>query len=337
MIDDVLAAWILPPGTRPVDVEAGLINHTTGLACNGRLVGILQRLNTAIFAPEVHHDIEAVTTFLAAEGMPTPRLVPTARGDLWHTDPEGGCWRLQTPVGARTVHRLPSPALAAEAGALVGRFHAATTDLVHDFVFTRPGAHDTDAHFDALRLALMTGRDHRLHSAVAPLADELLDGWASWDGPTGLPERLVHGDLKVSNLRFDADGRGVALIDLDTLAMGTLDIELGDALRSWCNPAGEDVAAVTVDVELFTAAMRGYLDAHPLERQVREAIVPGLHRICLELAARFARDALEESYFGFDPAYGGRGEHNLLRARGQAALARSVARERRRLEAALEG
>ena len=61
--------------------------------------------------------------------------------------------------------------------------------------------------------------------------------------------------------------------------------------------------------------------------------MPGLERIALELAARFARDALEESYFGFDPAFGGRGEHNLLRARGQAALARSVAANRSTLEA----
>ncbi|MCA9494553.1 MAG: hypothetical protein KC621_31715, partial [Myxococcales bacterium] len=54
------------------------------------------------------------------------------------------------------------------------------------------------------------------------------------------------------------------------------------------------------------------------------SIVPGVERICTELAARFARDALEERYFGWNPRFGGRGEHNLLRARGQAALARSV-------------
>ena len=44
----------------------------------------------------------------------------------------------------------------------------------------------------------------------------------------------------------------------------------------------------------------------------------GVEWISLELAARFAADALFESYFGWDPArFPGRGEHNLVRARGQ--------------------
>ena len=51
------------------------------------------------------------------------------------------------------------------------------------------------------------------------------------------------------------------------------------------------------------------------------ALVPGAERIALELSCRFALDALDESYFGWNPRFGGRGEHNLLRARGQAALA----------------
>lgn len=336
MIDDVLAAWILPPGAGPMDLDSGLINQTVGIGRGGRLLAVLQRLNTTIFGADVHHDIEAVTAWLDRAGLPTPRLVPTLAGGLWHEDAEGGIWRLLTPIGAETHHRLTSPAMAREAGALVGRFHRATTDLDHTFRFTRPGAHDTDAHFDGLRLALMMGRGHRLYKQVAPLADSLLDAWNAWDGPTDLPKRIVHGDLKVSNLRFE-DGRAVALIDLDTLAMGTLDIELGDALRSWCNPAGENVERVEIDVDLFRAAMAGYLAEHDLDAHTRSAIVPGLHRICLELAARFAKDALEESYFGFDPQFGGRGEHNLLRARGQAALAASVAQNREVLETIVRG
>ena len=50
----------------------------------------------------------------------------------------------------------------------------------------------------------------------------------------------------------------------------------------------------------------------------------------------FAQDALAECYFGWNAAFGGRGEHNLLRARGQASLAASVrarATEARRLVA----
>ena len=43
--------------------------------------------------------------------------------------------------------------------------------------------------------------------------------------------------------------------------------------------------------------------------------------ISLELAARFAADALDESYFGWNAhRFLSRGEHNLTRARGQWSL-----------------
>lgn len=330
MIEEVMKAWIWPPGAQPVEIDAGLINHTVGVQVGGRLFMVLQRLNTDIFAPTVHQDIEAITTHLDARGVPTPRLVPTQLGELCHLDEEGGCWRLLTPVGNRTLHKITDPAQARSAGACVARFHRAVSDLDHEFAFTRPGAHDTDQHFSDLRLTLMMGRGHRLYSKVARLADTLIDGWDAWQGPTELPPRIIHGDLKISNVRFQ-DDQALALIDLDTLARGTLDIELGDAMRSWCNPSGEDVEEPTFDAGVFQAAMQGYAADADWTDQERAAIVPGVERICLELAARFARDAIEESYFGFDPAIG-RGEHNLRRARGQAALARSVREQRASLE-----
>ncbi|MCB9673674.1 MAG: phosphotransferase [Alphaproteobacteria bacterium] len=315
-------------------MDAGLINQTHGVAVRGRLVGVLQRLNTHIFRAEVHHDIDAVTRHLAAKGLPTTRLVPTQAGGLWHTDADGGVWRVLLPIGDRTVHKIADVSDAREAGALVARFHAATADLDHAFRFTRPGAHDTDKHMADLRMALMMHRGHRLYDAVARLSDGILDGWDAWEGPSDLPERIIHGDLKISNVRFTG-GEATALIDLDTLARGTIDVELGDAMRSWCNPASENVTNAVFDAGIFRAAMEGYRRDGSLTADEWDAIVPGIERICLELSARFARDALEESYFGFDPSYGGRGEHNLLRARGQASLARSVREQRGALQASL--
>jgi len=333
-----LQHWSFDDDCIATPLGSGLINHTFGIHdAAGRLLAVLQRLNTDIFDPRVHEDIEAVTVHLAARGQPTTRLVRTATDDLWHTDGEGGAWRVLTLIGDRTIDKLTEPADAESGGALVARFHAALADFSWDFRSVRPGAHDTDKHMDTLMRAVGDHRKHRLWWEVCHVAETIQEGWRTWDGPKDLPQRVIHGDLKISNLRFEGPD-AVALIDLDTLQWGTLDTELGDAMRSWCNPAAEDTADTSFHIELFEAAMRGYATGaadHPPTPEEWSSIVPGVERICWELSARFAADALNECYFGWNPAFGTRGDHNLLRARGQMALAKSVRQQRSKAEAAL--
>lgn len=329
MQEQMLAAWRWEGAPTLVADTGGLINQTWRVDVDGATAAVLQRLNTAIFRPEVHHDIDGITAWLDAKGLLTPRLVPTTEGRLWAEGPDGSVWRCLTPVGSRTVHKLATAAEASSAGRLVARFHAATWDLDWHFHSIRPGIHDTPRHMAALKASLQDRRGHRLYDDVQDLALDVLERWQAWKGPRDLPRRIVHGDLKISNLRYEGD-EAVALIDLDTLQHGTLDAELGDALRSWCNRATEDEPA-RLDLDLLEGALWGYVDGwgdRPgPDPEEWAAIVPGLERICLELAARFARDALEESYFGWDPSrYATRGEHCLIRARGQASLAAAVGR-----------
>ncbi len=335
----------IPPSTPPISIwpalRGGSLRPLTGGLINVSFqvgdppLGVLQRLHP-VFAPEVNLDIAAVTRHLGARGLVTPRLLETERGGLWHIDAEGACWRALSWVPGLSYSTLRGPAQAAAAGALVARWHRAVADLEHHFVAGRSGVHDTPAHMRALVEALDAYPDHRLRDPVGALADELLGDWARWRGRMDLPPRITHGDLKVSNLRFAPSGEGRCLLDLDTVGRLPLDAELGDAWRSWCNPAAEDAERPRFDIARFEASARAYLAENPLPAEEREALGAGIERICLELAARFAADALAESYFGWDPARApARGEHNLLRARGQLALARSAASQRRAIEAIL--
>jgi hypothetical protein len=110
-----------------------------------------------------------------------------------------------------------------------------------------------------------------------------------------------------------------------------LPLELGDAMRSWCNPAGEDGHTGQFAAELFAAALSGYAEAAAgwiTAAEIR-AIAPATQTIILELAARFCADALNESYFGWDATkFPTRGQHNEQRAAGQLTLARSFATQR---------
>lgn len=332
-----LSAWTWDGPVSSRRHDAGLINDSFWVLGPAGPRAVLQRLNTQIFGAEVHEDIEAITTRLTERKVPTPRLLRTTSGALWHTATGGSVWRCLTLVGDRTVHRVEHPDQARSAAALVARFHGAVRDLDWRFRSVRPGAHDTEAHMAALARAVDGHPQHRLYDEVLAEAKRITEGWAGCPRVGEQPGRIVHGDLKISNVRFTGD-EATALIDLDTLAHGTLALELGDALRSWCNPASEDADEAVFDLAVFEAAMEGYAAAAgedgPHEPEWA-AIVPSIQRICWELAARFARDALEEAYFGWSPQFGGRGEHNLLRARGQASLAEAVRRDAGRAEAAL--
>jgi len=321
-----IAAWSDLSGETLVPLDGGLINTTWQVGVPAR--GVLQRLHS-IFEPTVHEGIEVVTRHLLARGIQTPILLRPDSGELCHVDEDGACWRALSWLPGRTCHFVTGPAMAEQAGRLVGRWHDATSDLEHDFAFERIGAHDTDAHMATLREALDTHSSHRLWEPTARLAEQLLLAWEGWDGQVDGAKRIAHGDLKVSNLRFDGEGRGVGLLDLDTLANLPINRELGDAWRSWCNPGGEDLREARFELALFEASARGYLAHSTLTPEEQEALPPAVERICLELASRFASDALRECYFGWDPQVApGRGEHCLLRAQGQVSLAVSVHEQR---------
>ncbi|MEE8523401.1 MAG: aminoglycoside phosphotransferase family protein [Thermoanaerobaculia bacterium] len=320
--EEALSHWQVDGPARPAP-DPGLINRTW-------LVGdppgaVLQWVNP-IFDPRIHLDIEALSDRLDATGVPCPRLLATADGELWAPD-GSACWRLTTYIPGRTEHRLTSPDHAREAGLLVGRFHAAVAGWDYRFRARQRGTHDTPARIAELREAVEECDGHPLADPGRELGAAVLDDWARWDGDLEQPLRPCHGDLKISNLRFDDDGRAVGLIDLDTLGPMPLVCEMGDAWRSWCNPAGEDDPdRVRFDVELFTASARSWLaHAPPLEATERSGLVAGIERICLELAARFCADALRNSYFREDrDSYPQPGAHNLLRARSQLLLAHSA-------------
>jgi Ser/Thr protein kinase RdoA (MazF antagonist) len=328
----VLCHWArLGPGP-PASLAGGLINLTLQVAGEGGEGYVLQRLHP-IFRSELHEDIAAVTAHLAARDVPTPRLVPTDAGALCVE--AGGVWRLTTRVPGITYARVPTPAIAAEAGALLGRFHHALRDLDHAFRFRRQ-AHGLALHGEALRRALASHPDHRLHGEVAELAAELLARAAEVPPVDRLPPRITHGDPKITNVLFHPADRAHALVDLDTLGRLALPLELGDALRSWCNPEGEDGGQPALDLQLLAAALTGYgsTAGMDLTLQERSSVVDGLAYLTLELATRFAADALQERYFGWSPdRFPAAGEHHLHRARVQAALARSVADRRAAAEA----
>lgn len=334
-----IAAQVLPrypglEGGRVVPHGSGLINRTYLVEHEGRRA-VLQRVNP-IFPPGIHGNIAAVTARLEQAGLTSPKLVPTATGAPCLELDGGEVWRVLTHVGGVSFDVVGSIGQAYAGARLIARFHAALSDLRHAFVGMRLGVHDTPRHLERLADAIEALRGHRLWADVQGLGAEVLAAAAAMPRLPALPDMTGHGDLKFNNLLFaGSDGarseQAVCLIDLDTVGPISLAFELGDAWRSWCNRAGEDTTEARLDLEVFRASLEGYREGlgRALSEDERRALLLGAEWVSLELVARFAGDALRESYFGWDPKrYAGRGEHNLVRALGQWSLHRAFVTSR---------
>jgi Ser/Thr protein kinase RdoA (MazF antagonist) len=341
---EVRAAYGLPESAAAPEAEGGprripsLINLTllVDREPRGTEPIVLQQLHP-VFGESVNLDIEAVTAHLAQRGLETPRLVRTLDGHLWVNEapPSARVWRALSYVEGKTLHASEDRQRLGSAARLLARFHGALCDLTYEFVHTRP-LHDTARHLDNLRAALASERS-RNDVPARDLGEEILRQSSSirFDY-SEFPKRVIHGDPKLSNLMFDARDSGEArcMIDLDTVGRGYLAYELGDALRSWCNAAGEDIVSPRVNQVTFRAVLEGYASERPRGIELDEVLsaVDGLETVSLELASRFAADAILDAYFGWDPTrFANRREHNLVRARGQLALSRDVRVQRSEL------
>ena len=305
---------------------SGLINASwrVDLPDGERLV--LQRVN-AIFPVNINDDIDRVTRHLEEKGLFTPRIVPTPQGELGLVT-NGEMWRLLTFIPGVSRDMLENPRQADEAGDLLARFHLALSDLDHTFVNARLGVHDTPLHLEALKGALKEFKAHAQYEEVKPIGDAILEIAGTLPELPRSSDRIVHGDPKISNVIFDEiTDDAVCLIDLDTISPMPVILELGDAFRSWCNLQGEESPDASFSLPLFRSAVTGY------SRQARHFLTEAEWRslpaatltVTVELAARFAADALAESYFGWDvERYATAGDHNRSRAISQLSLAKNI-------------
>ena len=327
LLEPIAAAFGRPAPTRARLIGTGHIHAT--VVADGV---VYQRINTDVFGDlETLADTTArVSEHLRARrtaNVAVPAPVRTTTGDLLWRAPDGAVWRAteEVPdVEATPVAR--SAAEAEEAARAFGAFVAALADLpgpalrdaiprFHDFAWRR-------AQLAAAVAADRLGRRHACRSVVADaevLAAEVADALSAV-GADGLPPRVVHNDAKIANVLF-RDGRAVAVVDLDTVMVGTLLADLGELLRTGATSAAEDepdVASVELDHERIAAIVTGFLDglgglATPAELT---ALPYSGAWLATENGLRFLADHLDgDRYFGAD-----RPEHNLDRARAQLRL-----------------
>lgn len=344
------AAWLFSQGGRVAAVRPfgrGNVNDTYLVTLEGGKLPrfILQRLNPRVFPqPElVMANLKVVTAHLEASltrspsgpgrRFQLPRVLLTSDGRDHVVDADGSCWRALTFIEqARSPVVVENSAHAREVGWALGRFHELVSDLPPERLSdTLPGFHITPGylkHYDAV-----LARARLPASPEAAWAVQFIDrrrGLANaLEGAKArgeLRERVIHGDPKVDNVLLDeATGRAVGLVDLDTVKPGLVHYDIGDCLRSGCNPLGEETAdwqKVRCEPELAGAILEGYLERARgfLTEPDYSYLFPAARLLAFELGLRFFTDYLAGNVY-FKASHP---EHNLARALVQFQLAQSL-------------
>jgi len=325
----------------------GNVNDTFLVTSGSGAVGpfILQRINRHVFPqPErIISNMRVVTRHMLARRQhvlsgrnrrwEVPCVLTAQNGrDFW-IDPAGGFWRALTFIeDAEPCDSMRSVEEAREVGFALGVFHALISNIplkgLHD---TLEGFHITPRylwHYDELlpgnrgcsspeeRHCLSFVSDRKFIVGILENARE--------QGKLHL--RPIHGDPKANNVLRDPDtGRAVGMVDLDTVKPGLVHYDIGDCLRSCCNPLGEETEHwedVRFDADLCRAVLQGYLSTARafLSPADYEYLFDALRLLTFELGLRFFTDHLEGNvYFRT-----GREGHNLARALVQFRLTESI-------------
>ena len=327
----------------------GHINGTYRLIVddNGReTVYVVQRINHYVFSDPVRlmENVSRVTEHIRnryiSAGVSPERLVlefmSSSDGSCCFID-NGEYFRCYRFIDGSVTYELPdTPKLLEGIGGAFGNFHRLLSDFDSSTLYeTIPDFHNTAKRLDALFEALEKdpyGRAAEIKSECAAYREEA--ELATSICRASLPIRVTHNDAKCNNVLFDEkSGEALAVIDLDTVMPGPVAHDFGDAVRSACNNREEDdpdYAAVALDVDKFKAFAKGYIAKAGdfLLKEERESLAVGVFVLAAELSARFMTDYINGDRY-FAKNYG---NHNMVRALSQLALAKDVKRKLPELE-----
>lgn len=297
---------------------------------------ILQRINTHVFSDPVSlmENVVGVTNFLrrkilANGGNPereTLNLIPAVDGTYYVVDADGGYWRAYRFIeGTVTLQQARSPKDFYESARALGKFQMLLADYpagtLHE---TIARFHDTPDRIRQFHEALDADAKGRAASAKQEIGfvkarEEYTGLLTGLLAQKKLPLRVTHNDTKLNNILLDEKtGRGICLIDLDTVMPGLSLYDFGDSIRFGASTAAEDepdLSKVHFDISLFEAFTKGYLEiaGSVLTPEEIDHLPDGAKMMTLECGTRFLTDYLNgDVYFKTS-----RENHNLDRCRTQ--------------------
>ena len=260
-------------------------------------------------------------------------VILTRDGAAFYRDTEGNYWRAYVFIKeAHTYDTLDSLDQAYQVSYMFGQFLALLQDFpdppLHE---TIPDFHNGPKRFKDFQEALASDLHNRAKTAKAEI-DFLLAQASMFDVIPALvqkkeiPIRVTHNDPKVNNVMLDdATGKGVCVIDLDTVMNGASLYDFGDLARSSLSSTAEDerdLSKVFVEIPRFETILKGFFAGigKSLTQTEQDYLVFSGKLMTLLIGMRFLTDYLQgDVYFKVH-----RPDHNLHRCRRQFKLVQSI-------------
>lgn len=303
----------------------GHINNTFLVTTSNKRY-ILQRISDAFDVTLLMKNIDAVTSFMALKSDNPDRqmkLIHTSDNKNYYSD-ESGNYRMYTFVEGSICLEAPESTNDFYESALAfGNFQKMLEDFPAETLFEPiKDFHNTPNRYKIFKETILKDKMNRVKEVKEEidfaLSREKEAGILQNLRDTGkLPTRVTHNDTKLNNVLFDKDTRkSLCVIDLDTVMPGLSLYDFGDAIRFGAATAKEDekdLSKMTINLDMFRAFTRGYLQSCNLTDEEIENIVLGSKTMTLECGVRFLTDYLDGDNY-FRTSYAGQ---NLDRCRTQ--------------------
>jgi len=302
---------------------------------------ILQRINHAIFTNVdlLQHNISTVTNHIRKKlidkgekdiNRKVLQFLPAKDGKLYYFDGVN-YWRVCLFIPrSKSVEEI-TPDSSYETGKAFGEFHFMLSDLPEGILGeTIPNFHNMEFRLQQFHDAIANNTANRLEK-VTDLVEEIEKrsiGMCIQEElyrKGELIKRTNHCDTKVNNILFDEDGKVLCVIDLDTVMPGFVLSDIGDFIRTGANTGAEDdenLENVQVDIEIFKAYTRGYMEkATSFLTPIEIKLLPYGGRLLTYMqTVRFLTDYINgDTYYKIDHP-----EHNLQRTKAQFKLLQSL-------------
>ncbi len=289
-------------------INSGHINSTYKIIYSDDMRYILQRINGNVFKnpEEIMSNINGVCECLKGK-VSCPEFLKCKDKNYIMCNNE--MWRIYRYIGNSVSYiSLDDNEKIFEFGRVVGNFHSLTQKLDTDkFYRIIENFHNT-THI--LKKLLQIGNDK--YKSEFEFFQRMLDFSKALDDKK-LPLNVTHNDVKPSNVLFDRkSGKGITLIDFDTVMPGLAVYDFGDGARSAC------ITENKLDLQKLEAYCNGYFSC--VNPDEAENYFLGMLCISAELSARYFEDFVTDGNYFADKT----SEQKLFRCRELIQTAESI-------------